>query len=108
MEMITVLYNMNTNKKVKRSKAMIKDFYIGCKYGCECQKCHKEVHGKDAFMHHLSSRTKKGNMANLWGTKAGEKEVKKTVLLCENCHIALHSKYGKKVTIKQSKEFIYG
>ena len=30
--MITVLYNMNTNKRVKKDKAMIKDLYIGRKH----------------------------------------------------------------------------
>lgn len=85
---------------------MIKEFYIGSVYACECQKCHKEVHGKDAFMHHKTSRTKKGNMANLWGTEKGDKEVKKTILLCKECHNALHSKYGKKVTHKMTKEFL--
>ncbi|MBQ3943117.1 MAG: hypothetical protein II669_02225 [Elusimicrobia bacterium] len=96
------------NRKRKMSKDMIKEIYIGKKYDCKCQRCGKEVHGKKAHMHHLSSRTKLGNMANLWGTEIGKKEVKKTVLLCDECHTLLHKILGKVVTIKQSKQFIYG
>lgn len=91
---------------MKRSKVMVKDFYIGCKYGCECQKCGKEVHGKQAHMHHKSSRTKKANMANIWGVGEWRKEADKTVLLCEDCHMAFHKKYGKVSTIAKTKEFL--
>ena len=106
MNMITVLYNMNTNKKVKMDKATIKDLYIGRKYGCQCQRCGKEVHGRNAHMHHKSSRTKKANMANIWGLKGWEKEAKKCTLFCDECHNLYHILYGKVSTIKNTTTFI--
>ena len=54
---------------MKKNISMIKEFYIGKKYDCKCQKCGKEVHGKKAHLHHKTSRTKKYNMANIWGLK---------------------------------------
>lgn len=88
------------------SKSIIKEFYINSHFGCKCQKCFKEVHGKQAHLHHSTSRTKLFNMANIWGLPNWEKEAKKCTLLCADCHNALHSKYGKKVTHKMTREFL--
>lgn len=75
----------------------------------ECKKCHMVLdmdNRKEAHAHHKTSKTKVDNMANLWGKGASDKEAKKCICLCKTCHTELHSKYGRKVTIKQTMEFI--
>ena len=89
-----------------QKKATAKVIYCGMRWDNMCQCCGKEVYGKEAHLHHLGSRTKKNNMSNLWGTKQAKVEGKKCVLLCEKCHMALHSELGKVVTIQQSKDYI--
>ena len=95
-------------KKISLSvkKASAKVMYCGARFDNRCVICNKEVYGKEAHLHHLGSRTKKANMANLWATDRQDEEAKKCVLLCDKCHIRLHKVLGKVVTIKQSKAYI--
>ena len=93
-------------KNINKEREIAKVLYCGKRWDNRCVCCGKEVYGKKAHLHHLSSRTKKANMASLWATPMQEVEGKKCVLLCEECHIKLHKALGKVVSIAKSKKWI--
>lgn len=94
------LKELRRNRKTKAMK----------KWGCECLACNSklECDGKAQF-HHIESKNKYKSLCDLWlrkDTSVIDKELKKCVLLCYDCHMELHKQYGKNVTRKDTTSFL--
>lgn len=82
--------------------------------GCECAKCGYIFSFEDmtkAHYHHKTSVNKAFNLSDGFAKYSNDKvnkELKKTILLCDKCHTKLHKTLGKAVTTKQTMEYIKG
>ena len=77
--------------------------------GRVCKACNKTIEdNREAELHHKTSKTKEYNISDMYNFSDSKirKELKKCIVLCKSCHTKLHSTYGKKVTIKQTTEFV--
>ena len=81
-------------------------------YGHKCCKCGIILKvDKHAHFHHLDSSTKTMTISRIvkqYGKEKVMTELKKTVLICDECHRDLHKKLGKNVTKRQSLDYIKG
>ncbi len=70
----------------KRSKAL--EFLGG-----RCKRCGYDEFGCSLDVHHLDPSKKDPNFGSMrgWGWKRIEKEIKNCILLCKNCHGAVHT-----------------
>ena len=78
--------NVCAKGKEKRTKALE---YLG---GC-CAACGYDRHGCSLDIHHVDRQNKDPNFASMrgWSWERIRKELAHCILLCRNCHQALHS-----------------
>lgn len=80
-------------KKSKKQKKSLKHKYVGFKSQLKCSKC-DENHIACLEFHHLNPEEKYDNLSNMFLHGASkekiEKELKKCIILCSNCHRKLH------------------
>ena len=77
------------NHKKGREKRLKALEYLGQK----CKLCDFDKYSCSLDIHHLDSKEKDPafNTMRYWSWKRLEKELKKCVLLCKNCHAAVHN-----------------
>lgn len=77
-----------TSAKEKRSYALQK-------LGSECQACGFDKYDCSLDVHHQDPSKKDPNFRSMrgWSLKRIEKELESCILLCKNCHAAVHSGY---------------
>lgn len=84
-------------KKAKKHRAKVSNWFDNYKQNLKCQKCEEKRWWVLDF-HHTDPSEKEFNIGNLKnsGSKSMlEKEIKKCIVLCSNCHRDLH--YQEKI-----------
>ena len=81
-------------------------------YNNKCCKCGIILKvDEHAHFHHLDSNSKTMTISRIvkqYGKEKVMTELKKTVLICDECHRDLHRTLGKNVTKRQSLDYIKG
>lgn len=93
-----------------KEKANLRKRVAVAQFGGVCECCGMSfIAMRQAHFHHIDSTTKKHNMAEMWNSysdKTIQEELSKCMLLCSNCHDALHEIMGESVTTEATRLFV--
>jgi hypothetical protein len=81
----------------------VNEFYINYKKTLSCLKCNESRYWLLDF-HHKDPSKKEFELSQIWNIKSFEKEVKKCIPLCSNCHRDFH--YQNKTNQISIEEYI--
>jgi len=81
-------------ERIAKRKKEISEWFMGYKSRLMCERCGEKETICLEF-HHIKERDKDFNLGQVkswgWGKKRIEKEIKKCIVLCANCHRKLHA-----------------
>jgi hypothetical protein len=102
--LIRAYLNSNTKHRYSHKNGLLLFLY---KSHQRCQKCNNCTTACLMF-HHINHSTKEHKICRLsgYGIPAINRELSKTICLCQNCHNDFHAIYGNKTNKRQIEEYL--